>query len=197
MGLFTRHLSDAELIANLREGGTVRITAENGLYKKYYFFIRTGARKHALSEDDSATAYADALMVVIDHVCSGRFEGRSELQTYLYQIFMNKCVDLIRKKTTNRQQVHNAVSLDDSLLQLPDSARSIVQELIKQSDIDLLRQQLRNLGDKCQQLLLAWGEDLSDEEIAQQMGYNTAAVAKTSRLRCLDRLRKAYNSKKE
>ncbi|GAB4013119.1 hypothetical protein GCM10028808_31160 [Spirosoma migulaei] len=197
MSLFSRHLPDTDIIAGIRLGGLTRTSAENRLYTKYLSFIRSGVRKHQLSEDDCATAYADAVLAVIEHIGNGRFEGKSELKTYLYQIFTNKCVDLIRKKTTNRQQVHNAVSLDDTLLQLPDPARSVVQQLMEQAEQERLHQQLRNLGDKCQQMLLAWGEGYSDEEIAQRMGYNTSSVAKTSRLRCLERLREAYNLTKK
>ena len=197
MGLFTRHLSDVEIIDGLHAGGTARLTAETRLYEKYVYLVRDGMRKHQLSEDDCATAYADTILAAIEHITSGRFEGRSELKTYLYQIFTNKCVDLIRKKTTNRQRVHNAVSVDDSLLQLPDTARSIVQQLVDQTDKERLHQHLRNLGDKCYKMLVAWGEGYSDEEIALQMSYNTASVAKTSRLRCLERLREAYNLTKK
>lgn len=197
MGLFTRHLPDADIVAGLQVGGNSGRHAENQLYKKYLFFIRQGVRKHQLSEDECATVYADAVLAAIDQIKKGRFEGRSELETYLYQIFTNKCVDLIRKKTTNRQRVHNAFSLDDSLLQLPDPARSVVQQLMEQADKDQLHQQLQKLGDKCREMLLAWGEGYSDDELAKKLGYNTSSVAKVSRLRCLERLREAYKLTKK
>ncbi len=187
-----RQLSDAELMAGIRAGGTQRRTFENKLYEKYQYLITDGTRKHRLTEDDCASAYSDAVLTVFEHISSGRFEGRSELKTYLYQIFNNKCVDGIRKKTTNRSSVHDAFSLDDSLMQLPDETRSVVQQLIAQSDVDKLHQHLRDLGEKCRTMILSWGEGYSDDEIAQTMGYNSAAVAKTSRLRCLEKLRERY-----
>ena len=192
MGLFSRQLTDADLIKGIREGGTQRRLFENRLYEKYAYLIADGTRKHRLDEDDCASAYSDAVLVVFEHVGSGRFEERSELKTYLYQIFTNKCVDAIRKKTTNRSSVHNASSLDDSLLQLPDESRSIVQQLIANSDVDRLYRQLNELGEKCRAMILSWGEGYSDDEIAQTLGYNTAAVAKTSRLRCLEKLRERF-----
>ena len=194
MSLFTRHLPDADIIAGLQAGGPTRPSVENRLYEKYQFMIRAGERKHQLSHDDCVSAYDDAVMAVIEHIGTGRFEGRSKLETYLHQIFAHKCVDLIRKKTTNREQVHNGVSIDDTLLQLPDPARTVVQQLIVQNDTEQLHQHLQAIGDKCRQMLLAWGEGYSDEEIAQQLSYNTASVAKTSRLRCLEKLREAYKS---
>ena len=164
------------------------------LYEKYDYLIADGMRKHRLAEDDCASAYSDTVMTVFEHINNGRFEGRSGLTTYLYQIFSNKCVDAIRKKTTNRSSVHDALSLDDSLMQLPDAARSAVQTLIAQSDVENLHRQLGEIGDKCRSMILMWGEGYSDDEIAQTMAYNSAAVAKTSRLRCLDKLRERYRN---
>lgn len=98
MQLFSRHPGDADLIAGIRAGGAQRQLYENKLYKKYDYFIADGVRKHRLTEDDCFSAYSDAIMTVIENIVSSRFEGRSELKTYLYQIFSNKCVDAIRKR---------------------------------------------------------------------------------------------------
>ena len=192
MPLFSRQPTDADLMTGIRAGGAQRRLYENKLYEKYSYLVADGVRKHRLAEDDCASAYSDAILTLFENISSGRFEGRSELKTYLYQIFTNKCVDAIRKKTTNRSSVHDAFSLDDSLMQLPDAARSAVQSLIAQSDVDVLHRHLKELGDKCRSMILLWGEGYSDDEIAQTMAYNSAAVAKTSRLRCLDKLRERY-----
>lgn len=179
-------------MAGIRAGGTQRRLYENKLYEKYDYLIADGTRKHRLTEDECASAYSDAILTVLDHITGSRFEGRSELKTYLYQIFSNKCVDAIRKRTTNRSSVHDAFSLDDSLMQLPDEARSAVQQLIAQSDVENLYRHLGELGDKCKTMILSWGEGYSDDEIAQTLGYNSGAVAKTSRLRCLEKLRERW-----
>jgi len=44
---------------------------------------------------------------------------------------------------------------------------------------------------------LAWGEGYQDKEIAVDLGYQSAAVAKTSRLRCLEKLKKSYEAVKD
>ena len=197
MSLFSRHLTDADIVAGLQADGSSRVSIENRFYEKYLYLIRTAMHKHRLDEADCTSAYDDAVLAVIDHISSGRFLGQSTLKTYLYQLFTNKCVDLIRKKTTNREQVNNGVSIDDALLQLPDPARTVVQHLIMQGDAEQLHRHLHTIGDKCRQMLLAWGGGYSDEEIAQQMSYNTSSVAKTSRLRCLEILREAYKLKEK
>ncbi len=192
MKLLQKFPPDPNIIQGIRAGGTARRLHENQLYGKYAYLIGEGTRKHRLSEDDSSIAYSDAVLTVIEHICADRFEGRSELKTYLFQIFNNKCVDLTRRNTTKKAQIHQADGLSDYLNLLPDDTRTAVQQLMHQQDAQLLGQRLQELGEKCRQMLLAWGEGYKDEDIAQQMSYQSAAVVKTSRLRCLQRLRELY-----
>lgn len=189
---------DSIIIQGICTGGTARRLHENQLYGKYAHFVNEGVRKHRLSEDESSMAYSDAVLTVIEHIGVDRFEGRSELKTYLFQIFNNKCVDLIRRNTTKKGQVHQASGLDDYQLNLlPDDTRTAIQQLMHQQDAQLLGQRLQEIGDKCRQMLMAWGEGYKDEDIAQQMGYQSADVVKTSRLRCLQKLRKLYLNGKQ
>ncbi len=196
MGLFSRHPSDDDIIAGIRAGGTQRRLFENKFYEKYAYLVAEGERKHRLTEDECDQAYSDAFMTVVEHIVNGRFEERSGLKTYLYQIFSFKCVDIIRKKTTNRMKPNEgAFSLDDLTLQLPDAARSALEQLNWQNEIEQLHRHLRELGEKCRAMILANGEGYSDDEIALTMGYNSAAVAKTSRLRCMEKLRERYRDR--
>lgn len=192
MALFRLGTTDADLIAGIRAGGPRRRLYENRLYEKYAYLIREGTRKHRLTDEEASMAYSDALLTVIGHLATDRFEGRSELKTYLYQIFTNKCIDQIRKNATNRASVHQAVSLDDLTVALPDSARTALQQLVSQFEAERLHRLLDQLGEKCRTMLLGWGQGFSDEELALELGYNSANVAKVSRLRCLERLRELY-----
>jgi FixJ family two-component response regulator len=75
---------------------------------------------------------------------------------------------------------------------LPDDSRSIIEKLMIEYDVEVLRKRLKELGEKCRQMIEAWGEGYMDQEIAVEMGYQSAAVVKTSRLRCLEKLRELY-----
>jgi len=186
--------TDQEIINRLRESGIDQRRSEDELFNRFSYFIREGMNKHALSEDESFNAYSDTILAALENIRNTRFEARSSLKTYLFQIFHNKCVDLLRKKTTNRQRVHLSETISGKLLQLSDNARSIIQQLIDQADWQLLKEKMKLLEDKCRQLLTFWGENYSDREIAAQLQYKTADVVKTSRLRCLERLRKLYKN---
>lgn len=186
------HYTDQEIIEQLRLSGSDRRKSEEQLFNRFAYFIREGITKHALSEDESFDAYSDTILAALQNIKNAQFEARASLKTYLYQIFHNKCVDLLRKRTTNKNSVHRPDSISERLLLISDSARSIVQKLIDQADWKLLREKLNQLEEKCRQLLLYWGDNYSDREIASLLQYKTADVVKTSRLRCMERLRKLY-----
>lgn len=184
--------ADQEIIRNLSQDNGNRRKGEDDLFNSYAYFIREGARKYRLAEDEAFDAYSDTILSAIEKIRLGRFEGRSSLKTWLFQIFHNKCVDLLRKKTTHKSSVHQTASITDMLFELSDSSKTVVQQLVEKADFDLLKQRLGELGDTCRELLQLSADGYSDKEIAAQMEYKTADVVKTSRLRCLDRLRQLY-----
>ena len=197
MPFFQKKISDNDLIEGILSDNGQRRFCENRLYEKYAYLIRGGEWKHKLSYDECSMVYSDTILTIIENIQNGSFKGHSSLKTYLNQIFSNKCVDLLRKNATNRQQVHHGETLDDYIHILPDDSRGIVQTLINQYDVELLYRRMRELGEKCQQMIKAWGEGYMDQEIAVEMGYQSAAVVKTSRLRCLEKLRDLYKGGKK
>ena len=74
----------------------------------------------------------------------------------------------------------------------PDDSKLIIQQLSEEFEFDKLKKQLAILGEKCKQMLMAWAEGFSDKEICIMLDYNSPQVAKTSRLRCLEKLKENY-----
>ena len=74
-----------------------------------------------------------------------------------------------------------------------DQAKNALQKLIEKNDQNLLKLRLNELGENCRKLLLFFADGLKDKEIAVLMDYKAAEVVKTTRLRCLDKLRQLYN----
>ncbi len=85
--------------------------------------------------------------------------------------------------------VHEAQPIQDWILGMPDDTKSALQKLISEHEVYILKEKIKLLGDKCQQILMAWGEGFSDNKIAEELGYQTSNVAKVSRLRCLEKLK--------
>jgi RNA polymerase sigma factor (sigma-70 family) len=187
---------DEEIIRQLKESKMVRRKAEEELFSRHIYFIKEGINKYSLDQEDAFNAYSDTIIQVIENVSADRFEKRSSLKTYLYRIFNNKCVDLIRKKTTNKGSVHQTAPISDMLTMISDPAKTIIQQLVDKNDVALLKAKLTEIGDNCKQLLTMFAEGYNDKEIAVAMEYKSPDVVKTSRLRCLDKLRQLYNIKK-
>jgi RNA polymerase sigma factor (sigma-70 family) len=180
---------DQQLLDDLCSSKDKRSQAEFAFFRQYQYFINEGCHKYNLNEQDGFSAYSDAVLSVIINIRQQKFDGRSSLKTYLYQVFSHKCVDLLRHNTTNKEQANQALALDDAFHQLPDAARSVVEKMITQQQIELTRQKLAELGDKCRTILQLFEEGLTDKQIAGELNYQNAAVAKTTRLRCLEKLR--------
>ncbi len=180
---------DQHILQGLKAGYKERIAGENALYLQYNYFINEGCRKYNLVYDDSFSAYSDALISAIHNIISNNFDGRSSFKTYLFQIFSNKCIDLVRKNTTNKQSVHQNNVIPELVGQLSDGARNVIEKLIDEQKRAAIKAKLETIGEKCKEILLLFEDGLTDRDIAEELSYNTAAVAKTTRLRCLDKLR--------
>jgi RNA polymerase sigma factor (sigma-70 family) len=185
---------EREIIEGLLQTGISRRKSEEQLFNRYAYFVREAQHKYNLQQDEALDAYCEAVLSLIDEVTRSHFEGRSSLKTYLYKIFHNKCVDLLRKKTTNKSSVHHTGTITDMIHEVSDSSRSVIQQLIDRADWDKLKQKLSQLGENCRQMLMLWAEGYSDKEIAASLEYKTADVVKTSRLRCLEKLKQMYRS---
>ncbi len=189
-------LTDADLVEAIRSESPDKRRAENTLYKQFAYLIREGAWKHKLTADETSIAYSDTVLTVIESIEKGRYEASAALKTYVYQIFNNKCVDLIRRNSTNKAAVHRGTSLDEYVYEIPDDTRGVIEKLMQSYDYSMLYQRIKQLGDKCREMIRLWSEGTSDQLIAGALGYQSADVVKTSRLRCLDRLRALYGQSK-
>jgi len=196
MDLFHHSLNsgDQAIINGLGETGIERRKAEDQLFLVYRYFIREGMHKYALAEDEAFDAYSDAVLAAIGMIVSGSFEGRSSLKTWLFRIFQHKCVDLVRKKTTNKNSVHKTAPVSDMLHVLSDSSKTIIQQIVDKADGELLKKRLNELGAKCRDLLMLSADGYTDKMLAIELAYKSADVVKTSRLRCLEKLRQLYKN---
>jgi len=185
-------MQDSEIIHGLLSNNETRPSFENHLYGQYKYLINEGCRKYNLSYDESFSAYSDAVLLAIHNVINRSFNNASSLKTYLFQIFSNKCIDLVRKKTTNKQKVHQSALEPDLLSHLPDVTKNVIERLIDAQKLEQVRQCLEVIGEKCKKVLLLFEDGYTDREIAKQLSYNNAAVAKTTRLRCLEKIKNLF-----
>jgi RNA polymerase sigma-70 factor (ECF subfamily) len=180
---------DLLILQGLKAGYRERINSEKELYLQYSYFINEGCKNHQLTKEDSFSAYSDTIFSAIHNIISDKFDGRSTLKTYLFQIFSNKCVDLLRKSTTNKEQVNKSMEFSALLEQLPDGAKNGIEKLIDDHKWLTIKMQMEKIGEKCKKILLMFEDGLKDREIAEVLFFNSPDVAKITRLRCLEKLK--------
>jgi len=188
----TLSTDEREIIDSIAQNGVERKKGEERLFNRYAYFIKEAVYKYSVSEEDGFDLYSDTILSAIEKIANGSFQGRSSLKTWLYSIFHNKYVDLLRKKTTNKSSIHQTLSISDMLLQVSDQSKTIVQRLVDKTDWEILRDRLVQVGENCRQMLMLWADGYSDKDIAGLMEYKTSDVVKTSRLRCLEKLKLLY-----
>lgn len=197
--LFTK--SDSKLIEGIRQESLQSRLFENELYKKYVYLVQhIGIRKQRLSEEDAKTAYHDTLNAVILAIMSDTFEGKSSLKTFIHSIYSNKCVDLLRKNTTNKEMPNNRSNLhdiDDIAIRNQiekDATESTFATQDNQAFILLMIKQLRA---KCQAILLVSAYyGFKDEEIANLVNLSSGKSVSVTKRRCEEELRELYGKSK-
>ena len=185
MVLITEHM----ILQGIKAGGATRRNYEQKLYTLFFYLIREAEKKYGIQPEEAASVYSDTILAIIKNLVTEKFEGNSSLKTYCYQIFTNKCVDLLRKRTTNRGKMENTMPYDSLVYELPDKTRTIIQDLIAKDEKQQILEKLDEIGDKCKELLLMFEDGYNDKEIAEAMKYQSADVVKTTRLRCLGKLK--------
>ena len=180
--------SEQELIKAFSAKGQLKEKATQYVINNFIHYLPSVAKKTGLEKDLALDAYTDAIMDMIDKVADGTFKGDSKLTTYFYKIFHYKCIDLSRKKSTNK------IDYRDNLPDLTDSEPRAVKAMEIAEDMNRLQKYLTQLGEPCNQILLDWGYwGYNMNEIANRVGLAGSTQAKDRKYKCLQKLRKLMN----
>lgn len=165
-------------------------TNDEALIKTLYNDYRTAflgfSKKYNIAEADALDIYQEAFLAIRKHAISGKlYEVNSSFKTYLFGIGKH----LIYKKlkdysttTTYNIQLHKA-EIDFEEIQLEDEKEPTAQQ-------EILRHYFKQLGKSCQQMLtLSFFRGLTNDEIAILEGYDSEAVVRSQKSRCLKTLK--------
>ena len=156
------------------------------LYGRYRDEFFAFSRKYNIDKTDCADIYQEAFIAIRKHAISGKLHSvNSSFKTYLFGIgkhlIYNKLKDYATKSSYN-PKLHNADSEYD-VIQVEDE-KELTQEQ------RLLQHHFNRLGKSCQQMLtLSFYRGLTNEEIAKQYGYESEAVVRSHKSRCLKTLK--------
>ena len=156
------------------------------LYKTNRDSFLSFAKRYNLAEMDCVDIYQEAFISLRKHAISGKlYEVESTLKTYLFGIGKH----LIYKKLKEYSLKVNF-----------DAETSYVNNAYDEIEIDtenklteeqqILRYYFKQLGKSCRQMLtLSFYRGLTNDEIANLEGYDSEAVVRSQKSRCLKTLK--------
>lgn len=95
----------------------------------------------------------------------GKFEGRSDVRTWVYRVSLNTCISAARKKKRNETL---PLTMDIDLFDENDADNR---------QVDLLHSRISRLQPFDRAIVLLWLENLNYEEIGQIVGISTKNVS--------------------
>lgn len=177
---------DARILDLIREGDEeALIKLYDSNRKPIEAFV---ARNHG-SRDDAEDMLQEALVILWERVRSGRFQHQAKLNTFLFATVKNIW---LRRLARQKKEFPSVVELDQSV----DDNPSPLERLIEGEQAKLVRHALDTLGDPCRKLLLLfYWEEMTMEEIAEELGFANAETVKSKKYQCkkaLEKLLKHY-----
>lgn len=201
-------MTDEELVSMIQAGGSERRKAINCLFQKYFELFEIKFRQHGiLTEDEVLSAFSDSIVALDRNIYEGKYKGQSKLKTYFNSILEFKCIDIVRKKPTNRKKQENPgetdgernkdnvsaykeVSIEGSFTaELKDEDPNVEETLIENERMDELERQMREERDRVNHCI---EEGLKDDKISEKClkiimddfyGYDRKTMAKRHQLK--------------
>ncbi|MFQ5676168.1 MAG: RNA polymerase sigma factor [bacterium] len=125
---------------------------------------------------DAEDLLQEAIIVLWQNVCSGKFELKSKLSTYLMAVVKNKWHVELRKRSKFSEEIPANTT---------DGSPSILDRVIDNEKATSIRKALEVLNAPCKDLLLLfYFEERSLRDIARILGFKDAQVAKSKKYQC-------------
>jgi RNA polymerase sigma-70 factor (ECF subfamily) len=174
-------MNDNEIVNKIIQGGSQMEKCLETFYRENIRFTSVMEKKYGLDRESAIDAYTDAIIDFKEQVRNHQFHQKSKCSTYLFSIFNNKCIDILRKKTTH-------TIINDIPENLKDQSPDIVQMLTMKVEKTYLDNLMVMLGTKCREILMDWNDGYSMDEIAERNALLNANVARSKRYTCLQQL---------
>jgi len=155
------------------------------LYKKHYKSIMTMVTKNSGSEEDARDVFQDSIIVLHKNAQKKDFSLSCKLGTYLYSVARN----IWLKKLKKNKRMVSISETEKEFIPISDDNVKIIDMM---EEKNLLHSYIQKMGEDCRKVLkFFYFDGMRLEEIANQMGYNSAEVAKNKKYRCFQSLKKS------
>ncbi|MBB4118375.1 RNA polymerase sigma factor (sigma-70 family) [Mesonia hippocampi] len=170
---------EKRLIAHIKSGNKTALGRVYTQYKKEFLLYSS---RFSIPKEEVLDIYQDAIVALYENIVSGKLETLScSVKTYLFAIGKYKIYNCLKVKMSPKD-----ITDFEYLLKDENEENTELQE----ENIKKLRFFYKNLGGKCKEVLkMFYYENLSLEEIKQQLKYTSKDVVKSQKSRCLKQLR--------
>ncbi len=172
--------NDDQIIKAIKSGGAGRQRAIRFLYKTNASVMQKViqyVRNNSGNEQDGQDMFHEGIIVLDRNIRQDKFRGESSLSGYLFSICRLLWMNQIRKKSKTELR-------DDPMTM--DQTEKINPESLSMADEKkaILNKVLQQLGERCQKILELWKLSYSMQEIAEKMGFSSAAMATKNKYKC-------------
>lgn len=146
-------------------------------------------RNYSLDEEDAKDVFQDSSLAFFLNIKNGKLVTlTSTLSTYFMQICVNHALKKIRGgKNTIRQE-------DDFNEQKINELLGFGEEDITSEQKEIMRDLVQELPKPCDDILwYFYGDNLSLQTIADLLDYNNANSVKTTKSRCMSKLKEKFD----
>jgi len=172
---------EADIIKELKSGNS-RVLKH--VYQ-HLDLIVSYVKKNSGTTDDAHDLFQDAVIVFHRNVVKEEFELTSSISTYLFGI--------CRRMWYNKLKAKNKMAIDTFEMEDNEQIESFEYELPLSQDVELIDRidkALEDLGEPCKSLLqMFYFKKLSQEQIKEELDYNSSQVVRQQKYRCLKRIR--------
>lgn len=174
-----------ELVAAIKKGGSQRQQAIRFIYdqadlrQKVIRFVRNNQG----NEEDGHDMFHEGIIVLDRNIRQDKFRGDSSVEGYLYSI--------CRFLWHNQRRKKARIDLTDDPIRIDqvETDNPEIQYVTKEKK-QLLQRALEQLGERCQRILELWRLSYSMQEIATELGFSSAQMARKNKYRCQQSLMK-------
>lgn len=130
--------------------------------------------------DDALDVFQDAVVVLCNQARTGRYDLKYEIEGFLFTVSKNLWINKVKKeKRMTTLQNHELMTGDSDF----------TSEIITKEKTATLKEMIRELGEKCYQLLqLAVYQQTDSSAICSIMGFASVNAVKTQKYKCKQKL---------
>lgn len=157
------------------------------IYKLYWPMISQFILRNNGTRDDAEELYQEGIIALYEKTKASDFTLTCSLKTFIYSICRNKWLHKLRSRKPLLDIEHHIEILPDE-----SDQEDVTSDFPNDKQI---MQAIASLGDPCHSLLVGfYYHKLSLEELGQRLNYANMGVAKQQKFRCIERLKKIFQS---